>query len=109
VAVFYDKNCSHCRKAIPEYRHLAQLLAARSNATRVAFIEIPPYEAHGRIPPSRTYVLGRLTDDWEWFATTPVVAALHDGMTVFAFEGGAYHPRDLLARLASGKRGASSQ
>jgi hypothetical protein len=94
LVVLYHHDCESCQQAIPEYRVVAEK-ADGINQVRVAFIAMPPFAAPGEdpVPTSAAYLHLSLRPDHDWFATTPVVAALQDGQVIFAAEGErAIHP-----------------
>jgi hypothetical protein len=99
VVFLYHHDCPKCRKAIPKYlRSMAQEVGGQSEASRVAFVEMPPYGPYGVISPDGAYALGRLADKWEWFASTPLVVLLVDGKTTLASEGKSSSPDEIVAR-----------
>jgi hypothetical protein len=88
LVVLYHFDCSDCLAAIPAYQSLAKQV-------HVAFVAMPPF---GQSPPadSPDYLRFILRPDREWFATTPVVAALQDGNVMSVAAGDkAVHPPDL--------------
>lgn len=91
LVVIYHHDCHTCRQAIPNYQSLAMEANAGTDRARprVAFIAMPPLAAPGEDPvtPSSAYLHLSLRPDHEWFATTPVVAALEEGRVLRAVEG----------------------
>jgi hypothetical protein len=90
LLLFYHYDCDDCRQAIPAYRALAP-----GDAFRIAFIAMPPLAPAGQDPvaDSTDHAHLSLRPDHDWFATTPVVAALQDGRVLAAADGeAAIHP-----------------
>jgi len=89
LVVFYHYDCDTCRQAIPKYRALATGTENHADACRVAFIAMPPIAPPGEdpIPPSPDYLRLSLRPDHDWFATTPVVAAIDNGKVLSAADG----------------------
>ncbi len=85
--VFYHFDCGDCIQAIPNYMHLA--FVDGTNAPRIAFVAMPPLAPRGEdpVPSSPAYLHLSLRRNHDWFATTPVVAALEDGKVVWAADG----------------------
>ena len=56
---------------------------------RIAAIEMPPYAPIGQelVRDGTACVRGKLSNEREWFATTPVVISLVDGIVTKAVEG----------------------
>jgi hypothetical protein len=96
LVVFYHYDCESCRQAIPFYAELAKSEGYRSSKNpRVVFIAIPPVAPEGRDPVSgaSNYSHLLLRSDHDWFATTPVVAAIDNGTVLWAADGErAIHP-----------------
>jgi hypothetical protein len=78
--VLYHHDCPKCLEAIPRYEDQVQQAANDPAAPRVALIEVPPFGTEA-LPtsPDTPCVLGRLSDEKEWFVETPAVLLLHDG------------------------------
>ncbi|MGC8642054.1 MAG: MauE/DoxX family redox-associated membrane protein [Isosphaeraceae bacterium] len=82
IAVIYRNDCSHCRSVVPELWALASGRAG----VQMAFLEMPPYAspdksllaAASRL--SSRIAVGRLSDRLQWFAQTPVLVELEDGI-----------------------------
>ena len=93
LVVLYHPDCDSCRAAIPLYAALATATeaAAERDQTkpRIAFVAMPPVvtPADDPVVPSTAYLHLNLKPDHDWFATTPVVAAIDDGRVIFAAEG----------------------
>ena len=83
TVVLYSSDCDHCRQVVPG---LAR--NARQAPAGWCFIELPPYarpgeQLIGRGPADsagRGIVLAQLTDQHEWFAQTPVLVEMQDGI-----------------------------
>lgn len=83
IVLIYHHNCPVCREAIPEYEQLAKV-GRRS----VALIEMPPFASKGNDPVSSvTCLRGKLSEDREWFAQTPLAVALANGIVVSTASG----------------------
>jgi hypothetical protein len=90
IVVFYHYDCDSCREAIPKYRALAKDRQDSSLGPRLAFVAIPPLAPSALEDPvqaSPLYLELKLRPIHDWFATTPVVAALEDGKVLFAADG----------------------
>ena len=75
LVLIYHHDCTMCRDAIPAYERLAEI-----GAQNVSLIQMPPFASSSEDPASSASCLrGRLSDDREWFATTPLVVSLSDG------------------------------
>jgi hypothetical protein len=90
LLVFYHYDCDGCRQAIPRYR--AQATESRNNSVRwqLAFIAVPPLAPSAEedpVRPSALYLHLKLRPSHDWFATTPVVAAIQEGKVLFAADG----------------------
>jgi len=96
LILFYHFDCDSCLEAIPRYMSIATSMTSTGvNGPRVAFIAMPPVAPAGQDPvsPSSDYSRLVLRPDHDWFATTPVVAAIEDGSVLWADEGEiAVHP-----------------
>ncbi|MBN1908521.1 MAG: hypothetical protein JW818_02170 [Pirellulales bacterium] len=73
IVVLYHHDCSECRKAIPKYKKLIRRSAADPTAARVALVEVPPYgdASSWGLSGDCPCVLGRLSEEKEWFVETP--------------------------------------
>ncbi len=84
LVVLYDTECSVCRKAVPRFAEMAQ-----SGPMNVALIEMPPHQAGAaeltRLCPG--CVTGTLSEDKDWFATTPVVMLVENTIVQAAAQG----------------------
>jgi hypothetical protein len=82
LAVLYHIDGSTCREAVPAIERMA-------SSRPVAFLEMPPYaSADERLTSINSKALiGRLSDARDWFATTPVVLLLHDGIVRDVVQG----------------------
>jgi hypothetical protein len=98
LVVLYHSDCDSCQQAIPQYQRVAAQASNDSNQPRIAFVSMPPAAPPGQDPvaDSPAYLHLALKPDHDWFATTPVVAALADGQVIAAFDGEqAVHPPDV--------------
>jgi hypothetical protein len=84
LVVLYRGDCPTCQKLVPQIDQLTQ-----AGSVSVALIEMPPYqtEALKLDSPQAAWVAGRLSDRKEWFATTPVVILLDNGIVRGISEG----------------------
>lgn len=91
--VLYHHDCSACIAAIPGYERMAREEHEKTGQSHVALIEMPPYAAAGEnpVPASSLCVLGKLSDQREWFATTPVAIELRDAIVTRASDGNVAH------------------
>lgn len=90
IVVFYHYDCDSCRQAIPKYQALAADNQKSPIRPRVAFVAMPPLAPSAPEDPvqaSPLYLELKLRPTHDWFATTPVVAALEDGQVLFAADG----------------------
>ena len=90
LVVFYHYDCDSCIKAIPKYMIVANSgKSFRLAHTQIAFIAMPPAPVAGQdpVPVSANYLHLNLSPVRDWFATTPVVAAVQDGIVLWAGEG----------------------
>lgn len=78
IIVLYGHNCSYCQAAIPRYRDLARVFSDKSETTRLALVEMPPYSLTDAISDSSCY-RGRLAGTREWFVQLPVELHVVDG------------------------------
>jgi hypothetical protein len=87
LVVFYHYDCGDCRAAIPNYELLAS--ATRAGSPRIAFVamnSIAPSKDDPVLTSANCLRLN-LRADHDWFATTPIVAAIEDGTVLWADEG----------------------
>jgi hypothetical protein len=84
VLVLYRSGCPDCQSLISAYPSWLPATAGRAPPRAVAFVEVPPYGALPAFESSASAapILGRLRDDREWFADTPIVLALRQGAVV---------------------------
>lgn len=89
LVVLHHHDCSTCREAIPRYEQLARSTARQATSPLVALVEMPPYGSSDdqQVLSPSSCLLGKLTDQREWFATTPLVVTLEDGQVVAWIEG----------------------
>ncbi len=80
ILVLYHHSCSACQEVLPAYGRLACFLQNEGHATRVAFIEVPPYssEQFSRV----SCVHGRLSNAKTWYVTTPTEVSLRNGRVI---------------------------
>ena len=82
IIMFYHASCGECRATIPVYEQLAQQETLSGKRAHVAFIRVPSGSGastrglfHSDLP-----LHGTLDANHQWFATTPIVVELHDGI-----------------------------
>ena len=85
IVMFYHASCDECRQTIPFYEALAQREAMSPGApgTHIAFIRVPsdpPTAAPPGLFHSRLALRGTLDASHQWFATTPIVVELRNGI-----------------------------
>jgi methylamine utilization protein MauE len=94
IVLLYHYDCDDCLRAIPQY----QALARSNSRLHIAFAAIPPAAPAGRDPvaDSADYLHLTLRADHDWFATTPIVAAIQNGQVLAAASGeNAMQPPDV--------------
>ncbi|MHC4717957.1 MAG: Ig-like domain-containing protein [Planctomycetota bacterium] len=81
TVILYHHDCPNCRELLPEYEKQAKAMAAGSGG-KFAFVEMPPYAGEGEDPVSAAggSLRGRLSAATNWFAATPVVMWMDDGV-----------------------------
>ena len=82
IVMFYHAGCGECRATIPVYEQLAQQETLSGKRAHVAFIRVPSGSGtstrglfHSDLPLHAT-----LDASHQWFATTPIVVELRDGI-----------------------------
>jgi hypothetical protein len=82
IAVFYHRSCPKCLEALPQYELMAQDLAGKPGAPRIALIEMPPYASPDTQAPAvrSNCLVGKLDDSKKWIAETPLTITLADGI-----------------------------
>ncbi|MGC9261467.1 MAG: MauE/DoxX family redox-associated membrane protein [Phycisphaerae bacterium] len=82
IIMFYHASCGECRATIPVYEELAQQETLSGKRAHVAFVRVPSGSGastrdlfHSDIPLHAT-----LDASHQWFATTPIVVELRDGI-----------------------------
>ena len=82
VVVLHRSECDACREALPRCRGLARSWASagRPEFPRFAFIEMPPHTAVAEPDRGEPWLDGRLAEDVDWFARTPAVLFIEDGL-----------------------------
>jgi thiol-disulfide isomerase/thioredoxin len=87
VVFMYHNDCPDCRASMPVYEKFYNDL--KGNNVDMAFVEMQPYE-DGRMqlmPADSKVNKGRLGGDKMWYAETPVVIVLRDGLVLKAWGG----------------------
>lgn len=77
--MLYSHTCGHCMKTIPKVEALA--LAGQS----IALLSMPPHTERNR--GYSVGATGQLNNAREWFAQTPVLVELRDGIVIRAANG----------------------
>ena len=92
IVMFYHASCDECRVTIPIYESLAQQEETSGQKPHVALVRVPsgaessiPHNLfHSNIPLHAT-----LDSSHQWFAQTPAVVELNNGVVVRAVSGAA--------------------
>ena len=82
VIMFYHASCGECRRTIPIYEQLAQREMLAGKTPHVAFVRVPSgsgVSARGLFH-SNLALHGTLDATHDWFAETPIVLQLRDGI-----------------------------
>lgn len=84
VVLFYHWDCPECREAIPVYNEFNEMLMGNEQAIRFAFVEIPPYGTpeNDPIPEDTNCLLGKLDERKKWYAGSPVLFVIQDGIVL---------------------------
>lgn len=72
--VLVHSGCTQCEEVIAE-----KIAAIDSHPSQLAIIELPPYSSDV-FSPSKSVIRGRLSNEQKWFAETPLVFKLDDGI-----------------------------
>ena len=83
IVLLYHNGSSTCAQALPAYKQL--MIGNRDRRLRIALVEILPHE-EGNLG-GWDDLNASLPDQWDWFATTPVVVGIEDGRVVLAVTG----------------------
>lgn len=84
ILLLHHHNCPKCQETTPRYVETARRLQKARSATHVALIETPPF-ASAVLPEdldAAAVLLGRQSDQREWFVQTPVQIKLDEGVVV---------------------------
>ncbi len=92
IVMFYHASCDECRATIPIYEGLAQQQETSGQKPHAAFVRVPsgsessvPHNLfHSNIPLHAT-----LDSSHQWFAQTPAVVELNNGVVVRGVSGAA--------------------
>lgn len=87
LVVIYRADCDGCRTAISWYASIATKVPEQRG--RLALVEMPPFSDDQPWLPTRSAQVShhRLTDRHRWFAQTPVVLLVQDGIIHDAADG----------------------
>ena len=104
IVLLVHHDCDHCAAAVPRYvaEYGGPLSPPAYNLRpptpdllpppHLAVIEMPPFADAGDPPPWQlppTVLSGRLDGTRDWFATTPVVLGIRDGIVISGKDGDA--------------------
>lgn len=84
VLILHHHDCSRCEEVLPK---IEEWVLSDADA-RVAIIELPPYgsrsdsRAENEVRLAGRFAVGRLRADRLWFARTPLMVAIQDGLVV---------------------------
>ena len=90
IVVLYHADCPICREAVPNFMRMAPLFQQKGNLIRVALVEMPPFAAITDkliLPANTSVLLGHLSDTHDWFAVTPVMITITEGVITSVTEG----------------------
>jgi len=90
LVLLYHHECVRCREAIQVLQKLSKNLRANKIITHIALIDMPPYSDQlisSRNPSDEIH--GRLDNHVSWFAATPVLFLLENGIVRRAWRSGA--------------------
>jgi hypothetical protein len=92
IVMFYHASCDECRATIPIYEGLAQQQETSGQKPHVAFVRVPS-ESESSIPHnlfhSNIPLHVTLDSSHQWFAQTPAVVELKNGVVVRGVSGAA--------------------
>ena len=82
--IIYSNDCDHCRQFVPQ-----AVAQATSSGAQYAFVELPPFARPGAelIAVSSGLKLLRLSDKHEWFAQTPILMQMQNGLVTSVKQG----------------------
>ncbi|MFP3937907.1 MAG: MauE/DoxX family redox-associated membrane protein [Phycisphaerae bacterium] len=88
--ILYHYTCPTCREEIERIEQLAQMRGGWSEAGGVAVVSIPPHAPAGEeiVPDDTACLRGKLSDEHDWFVSTPVMLTLTDGVVTEVRGGG---------------------
>ena len=86
IVLFYRHDCPKCLDELPKYEELGRRSVINPDDPRVALIDIPAYGEVNEFARARSdaCVLGRLTNERDWFVETPAQLTLRDGEVMHA-------------------------
>jgi len=99
LILFHRHDCPDCARAIAGYEQMARDLAANEDLLQIALIEVPPF-GRDRVRKNSSCLLGRLTEEKEWFITTPAVVLLTDRRVKSAWEAEAPDLQTIMRKIA---------
>lgn len=88
VVLFYHNDCPNCREAIPVYSEIYDEISSFGDTTKFAFIEMPPYgdPSDSPIPDDTQCITGRVDETKKWYAATPLLVVIEDGVVLKSWE-----------------------
>jgi hypothetical protein len=98
IVMFYHASCDQCRATIPVYEQLAQSELLAGKTPHVAFVRVPSgsgFSSHGLFH-SNLAIHATLDATHDWFAQTPIVLQLHNGIVMAIATGHAAMKLNLL-------------
>ncbi|AQQ70836.1 hypothetical protein SMSP2_01198 [Limihaloglobus sulfuriphilus] len=95
ILFLYHHDCPTCRQTAPVYSEIYEMLGADEQEIKIAFIEMPPYGdgTETPIPLDTKCLLGILDESKKWYAASPVLIVIEDGIIKKSWE--AQIPTDL--------------
>jgi hypothetical protein len=89
AVLFYHRDCPVCQEAIPRYEACARRSRPEQGDTRIALIEVPPYDRPLSHTPTKgsSCLLGRLDSDHKWFVETPLEVTVDGGVVIRVTKG----------------------
>ena len=85
TVVLIHHGCAECRTVVTELAGKAKAVGP-GKAARIALIQLPPYgdSMNDILASEPLFLNGKLDESQEWFASTPVVLRLRDGLVTSA-------------------------
>ncbi len=88
LVLFYHNDCPNCREAVPVYSRMYDDFFADDDTTKIAFIEMPPYgnPAESPVPPDTQCITGTLDTTIKWYAASPLLVVIEDGVVLRSWD-----------------------